>query len=127
MGINKNYKLKMDRIFIEQAKSIRREYIKNAKEIIKCEGKIENYRNELNKIQSELHDEMSKDDLRLKLIDVEKNIKSIENIISPYDKKIKELEKSADKLFENIKERHPDISPEQIQRELIPYLTEITY
>lgn len=117
----------MDRIFIEQARSIRREYIRNAKEIVKCEDRIESYRNELTKIQSELNDEMSKDNLRDKLLIIEKNIRSIENIIGPFDKNIKELEKSADKLFDNIRERHPELTTDQIQRELIPYLAEINY
>ena len=36
----------LEKIFIEQAKHIRREYIKNSKEISKCENKIEIYKND---------------------------------------------------------------------------------
>lgn len=116
----------MDKIFIEQAKSIRREYIKNINEITKCESKVEEYKSKLVEIQ----DELSHLDFELakaKFNEVEKNIKIIEEILNPHVLKIKELETNADKLFERIKERHPNLSMEQIQQELIPHLTEINY
>ncbi len=116
----------MDKIFIEQAKNIRKEYIKNIKEISKCESQVEEYKNKLNEIQEDLKDvdvETAKD----KLTEIEVNIKRIETILSPYTKKIEHLESSADKLFENIKQRYPNLTMEQIQNELIPYLTEINY
>ena len=117
----------MDKIFIEQAKNIRREYIKNAKEVVKCEGKIEDYKKDLNKLQEDLSENMDEHILRDKFFLIEKNIKSIEKIIQPYIDKIKLLEKDADKLFDNIKERHKSMTTEQIQDELIPHLTEINF
>lgn len=116
----------MDKIFIEQAKSIRKEYIRNVKEVVKCESKVEDYKNRLIDIQEELKT-ADFETAKLKLDDIEKNIKSIETILNPYTKKIEELEASADSLFEKIKERHPNLTMEQIQNELIPHLTEIDY
>lgn len=117
----------MDKIFIEQAKQIRREYIKNAKEVVKCESRIEIYKEDLIKLQRELNEKMDTDLIRDKLILIEKNIKSIEKILDPFNMKIKKLEKDADKLFDNIKERHPNLTPEDIQNELIPHLAEIKF
>jgi chromosome segregation ATPase len=122
----------MDKKFIEQAKSIRREYAKVIKEISSSEEKIEVYRNELKTIEVELKSVTSQgnidqDKLRSRMMDMERNMKSIEEIITPYDKKVKQLEKDADKLFENIKERYPNITKEEIQQELIPHLAEIKF
>jgi chromosome segregation ATPase len=116
----------MDRIFIEQAKNIRREYIKNVREVAKCESEVEKYRTKLLAINEELHD-IDEDTAKLKLVEIEINMKKIESIITPYTSKLTKLEEDADKLFENIKQRHPELSMEQIQNELIPYLTEINY
>lgn len=117
----------MDKIFIEQAKNIRREYIRNAKEIVKREDIIDGYRQELTKVQEELTDKINEQTLVEKLILIEKNIKGIEKILEPYTSKMKQLEKEADKLFENIKERHKTLTPEDIKNELIPYLAEIKF
>lgn len=116
----------MDKIFIEQAKSIRKEYIKNVKEVVKCESKVEEYKSKLIEIQEELKS-VDFETAKLKLHEIEKNIKSVETILSPYTKKIEELEANADTLFEKIKERHPNLTMEEIQNELIPYLMEIEY
>lgn len=117
----------MDKIFIEQAKNIRREYIKNAREVVKCESKIEIHKNELNKLQKDLNEGMNEHILREKLSLIEKNIKSIEDIIQPYVNKIELLEKDADKLFDNIKLRHNKLTTEEIQNELIPHLMNINF
>ena len=117
----------MDKIFIEQAKSIRREFAKTAKDVVKCQDKIEVYKIELTKIQEELNNKMDENTIREKLILVEKNIKSIEKILEPHNEKILQLEKDADKLFDNIMERHPHLTPQDIQNELIPHLMEIKF
>lgn len=116
----------MDKKFIEQAKSIRREYIKNLNDVLKCEEKINIYKEELIKVQQSLTngDEQL---LKEKMIDIEKNLKHIENIMTPFSMKVKRLEKDATILFENIKERHPDYTTQDIQNELIPYLKEIKF
>ena len=117
----------MDRKFIEQAKVIRREYIKVVKNIAKSEAELEIFRDQLKNIESELNDKMDEDLIRSKMTEIEKNLKSIENIIVPFDKKVKKLEKDADKLFENIKSRYPKMTAEEIQNEMIPYLAEIKF
>ena len=117
----------MDKIFIEQAKQIRREYAKTAKEIVGCESKIEIYKDELSKIQEELNDKMDEHVMIEKLLIVEKNIKIIETTLEPFNVKIKKLEKDADKLFDNIIEKHPKMTVGDIQNELIPHLKEIKF
>jgi hypothetical protein len=117
----------MDKIFIEQAKNLRREFIKNNKDIVNCEEKIEIFKKELIDVKNQMNDEMNEQILREKLILVEKNIKSIEKILEPYTLKIKKLQNDADRLFDSIKERHTNMTTEQIQNELIPHLIEIKF
>ena len=75
----------------------------------------------------ELNDKMDEKVIREKLILIEKNIKSIEKILEPYNNKIVQLQKDADKLFEGIRERHTTLSAEDIKSELIPHLAEIKF
>lgn len=117
----------MDKKFIEQAKSIRREYSKVVKEVSNSEEKIDKYRQQLKIIEEELKGDIDQDKMRIKMTEIERNIKSIEEIMTPYDKKVKQLQKDADQLFENIKERYPDITEGEIKEELIPHLAEIKF
>jgi hypothetical protein len=116
----------MDKKFIEQAKNIRREYIKSVNDILSCEDKINYYKTKLSEVQLNMQS-TSKDDIRIKMMDIEKNIKVIENLMNPHTNKVKSLEKEADILFENIMERHPNYTKEDIQNELIPHLKEIKF
>jgi chromosome segregation ATPase len=117
----------MDKIFIEQAKALRRQFFKNAKEVIKHEDAINNYRIELLNLKDEINPQMNEELIRGKFIEIEKKIKSIEDILDPYNQQIRKLEKEADILFEHIKERHPNLTKEDIERELIPHLLEINF
>jgi len=117
----------MDKKFIEQAKNIRREYVKNLNDVIKCEEKINIYKKELTGIQENLLSNIEEDILKTKIMDIEKNLKYIENIMEPFRKKVKRLEKEADTLFENIKEKYPNYTIIDIQNELIPHLKEIKF
>ena len=117
----------MDIKFVEQSRQLRIEYFKATKQILKCESEITQYKKNLEDILEKMDDEKNKEKIMLLLSDVEKNIKLVENKISPYINRIKELEKSADVLFENIKERYPEITPDEIKNGLIPHLKNITY
>jgi ferritin-like metal-binding protein YciE len=116
----------MDKKFIEQAKNIRREYIKSVNDILSCEDRINQYKSKLSEIQFDMHSK-GKEEIREKMMDVEKNIKIIENIMTPHTNKVKSLEKEADILFENIMERYPNYTKEDIQNKLIPHLKEIKF
>lgn len=117
----------MDKILIEQAKHLRREYIKNSNDLNKCENRIQDYKLELDKLRNELNEKMDDKSLKEKLILIEKNINIIETLLEPFASRVKELEKDADKLFDNIREKHPGISEEEIQKELIPHLEKIEF
>jgi predicted transcriptional regulator len=117
----------MDKIFIEQAKNIRRQYIKVTKDLSKSEEKIGFFKEELRKIKENLSANMNEDSLKISAVEIEKNLKLIQDIIEPLDIKVKKLQEDADKLFENIKERYPNMSSEEIQNELIPHLEQIRF
>jgi len=115
----------MDKKFIEQAKAIRREYVKNLNGVLKYEDKINKYKDELTEIEKHL--EPNNESLLQKMMEIEKNINAIESIMNPFTKRVKRLEKDADQLFDNIRERHPELSTQDIQNELIPHLKEIKF
>jgi len=117
----------MDKIFIEQAKNIRRSYIKVSEDITKSEEKIEFFKQELKRLQEELNADMNEQLVIEKAAEIEKNLKLIQDIIIPLEEKIVKLQKDADKLFENIKDRYPNITVEEIQNSLIPYLEKIQF
>jgi len=114
----------MDKKFIEQSKFLRIEYFKAVKEIASSEKKVEKYKNDLDDIQ-ELIEKGDKEIILSAIIEFEKKIKQIEESLSPQVNKIKDLEKKADQLFDNIKECYPDMTIEEIHYELIPHLKDI--
>lgn len=117
----------MDKIFIEQAKNIRRLYIKVSGDITKSEKKIEFFKQELKRLQEELNVDMNEQLIIEKAAEIEKNLKLIQDIIIPLEEKIVKLQKDADKLFENIKDRYPNMTVEEIQNSLIPHLEKIKF
>ena len=117
----------MDIIFIEQAKHIRTEYIKCANEIVNLESEIEKFKNELGLIQKDLKSDKKNQDIQSKLVSIEKNMREIEIMFKPHLEKMENLGKDADQLFDKIRERHPSLTTEQIQSELIPHLSKIKF
>lgn len=114
----------MDKKFIEQAKFLRIEYFKVVKEISSREKEVQNYKDDFDKLQ-EIIKNGNKDIILSTITEFEKKINKMEEDLSPHLKKIKELEKNADQLFENIKEFYPNITGEEIQNELSKHLKDI--
>lgn len=109
------------------AKNLRNEYFKIVKELVSYEEKLQTFKKEFVDIESDMsnNEKITKDEAMSIMNDFEKKISDIENILSPKVRYIKKLEEQADILFENIKKCYPDMTTEEIQKELIPYLEEI--
>lgn len=120
----------IDKIYIDDAIRIRKEYL-NALNIILEEEKsinekkseiinIHNHSNEI--INSELSDVTKRLKLNLQLNEIEKRINEIQDKIRPYYEKIENLRLQADRLYSSIIEKYPNISTEEIQQQIYPHI-----
>jgi len=113
----------MDKKYIEQAKYLRSEFFKTIVELSSYENDLKKYKDDLDSM--DLSEKKDSESALAVISEFERKITEIEQIISPKVKYIKELEKQADTLFENIKSFYPDMTMEELQQELIPHLEEI--
>lgn len=112
--------------YINEGIRIRKSYIQNLKEILKQEPIImerkkvfENLQNEMETVVYSDQNEIRKTlELNEKLLKLEKEIKTIQNIIKPYYDTIENLKNDADRLYLAIKEKYPNISDEQIEQDM---------
>lgn len=117
----------MDKIFIDTAIKIREDYIKCNDNILKQENMINTFKKDLDIIRSTIKDDMTKDDIQSKLYQIEKNMAILESSLKPHLQEMEKLQSQADVLFENIKNKHPELSIDDIQNELIPHLSKIKF
>lgn len=114
----------IDEVFLNSAINIRREYLK-------LSNNMELYHNKANEVVVKLEDIIKKIDEVLKdkqnttqnesieklmkiLTEVEAEGSTLEKLIEPINKEIEKLNKEENELFRQIKDKHKDISDEDI-------------
>jgi len=122
----------IDPIFIEKAISIREEYLKciekidiDSNELLECKLEIENLLEKGDSLVEEYEESKSKNSESKIYETIEEISKTIENLqkrVKPYKDRVKELEKESDMLYIAIKDRYPDISQEEIKKQITPHL-----
>lgn len=118
--------------YIREGVRIRKVYIYNLKEILKQEPIIYERKKIFEKLQSEMEIVVKSDlneirktlELNNKLLVLEKEIKSIQDIVKPYYDTIENLKNDKDKLYLAIKEKYPNITTEQIERDIMSNVEE---
>lgn len=118
--------------YINEGIRIRKIYLQNLKEIIKQEPIVyerkavcERMRDEMEMIvNSNINDIRKTLELNNKLIILEKEIKKIQDIVKPFYDIIENLNKDKDVLYLAIKEKYPNITTEQIEREIMSKVEE---
>ncbi len=118
--------------YIKEGIRIRKNYIYNLKEILKQEPIIFQRKSVFEKLQQEMENVVKSDlnemrkTLKLgnKLLVLEKEIKNIQDIIKPFYDSIEKLKDDRDKLYLAIKEKYPNISIEQIEKEIMSKVKE---
>jgi hypothetical protein len=106
--------------------------MQNLKQIIKEEPKIMDRKTSFEKLQEEMGNIVKSDlnemrktlELNEKLIFLEKEIKYIQDIIRPYYNNIENLKSDRDRLYLSIKEKYPNITEQQIEREIMSKVDE---
>jgi len=118
--------------YINEGIRIRKSYIQNLKEILLQEPNIMNRKKVFEKLQNEMETLVYSDqneirktlELNEKLLILEKEIKSIQDIIKPYYDSIESLKNDRDRLYLAIKEKYPNISDKQIEQDIMSRVEE---
>jgi len=113
--------------YIIEGLRIRKCYIQNLKEIIKQEPIIferkkvlEQYKDEMESIvKSDINDVRKTFDLNNKLMFIDKEMRIVQDIIKPYYDVIENLKTDRDKLYLAIKEKYPNITQEEIEKNIM--------
>jgi hypothetical protein len=115
--------------YINQAKRIREQYIKNMQLILLKDKIIDKYKTNIKNIMisnkkyidsnSDKNLNMIKNSLKEKLLEIESNINNISKELIPLIEKNEKLEKESTELFITIKDKYPDLSKEDIQKEIL--------
>ena len=118
--------------YILEGIRLRKSYIQNLKEILKQEPKIMDKKKNFEKLKQEMESIVNSDindirktlDLNNKLIELEKEMENIQNIIRPYYDSIENLKKERDRLYIAIKEKYPGITDQEIEKEIMTEISE---
>jgi vacuolar-type H+-ATPase subunit E/Vma4 len=113
--------------YINEGIRIRKVYIQNLKEILKLEPSILERRSTFDKIQEQMESCVNSDlneirktlDLNSKLMELEKEINVIQNLIKPYYDAIENLKNDTDRLYLAIMEKYPNITTAEIERDIM--------
>lgn len=118
----------LDKLYIDEAKRIRKIYLSSLAEIVKKEDEIQVYFNMIEGIREQVEENSvdANDEFFIKkLIEIDESIEKIKGVILPYNDKIKKLDESQKLLYNNIKDKYPDITDEEIQNQIIPHIIPI--
>ena len=118
--------------YINEGVRIRKIYIQNLKEILKQEPFIFERKKIFEKIKDDMEVTVKSDlneirktlDLNNKLIVLEKEIKIIQDIVRPFYDKIEALKSDKDRLYLAIKEKYPNITQEEIEKDIMSKVEE---
>lgn len=118
--------MKLDKIYIEEAKRIRREYLNNLKYIILQEDVLNNSKKKLEKITSDIDNNETTDIFNKDvLFQLSAIIETAVAKITPFNEKFKILDADQLKLYNAIKEKYPNITDIEIENEIVPYIDDI--
>lgn len=119
----------IDKIYIEEAIKIRKEYLENLLNVTKFEkvyqeivGKLEK---EKEKVSNFDPDVITQDEIFKYVKQLEVDLNIILDKIRPYIQKIDDLDNKQRILYNNIKERYVGITDEEIYSEIIPIIEEV--
>lgn len=118
--------INIDDRLINESLRIRENYLKSLEEIKKNESLIIKIKDDLNNTYDILkNDNVDKEFIENKIKTLTKEINDLKKITDTIINKIQVLKKDADKLFENIKEKNPNVTEQDIKRFLQPYMEKI--
>lgn len=125
---------KIDQKYLDDSVRIRQTYKECLFSLKEKEDKVKIYRDSITELMDEMKsyientpdenfNENTQKLLNDKLIDIESNINLIKKEIVPINTTIESLKKQSSNLYSVISESYPSLSMEEIQRQVINYLT----
>ncbi|MFW6233348.1 MAG: hypothetical protein ACOC3Z_01660 [Nanoarchaeota archaeon] len=121
----------IDEIYINESIRIRKTYLKNLLKIVESEEEIKNNVKHIEDIKKEI-DRYKEEDINIDekkisstILEINKNIDIIKKNIMPYSDSIKKLDEDQRILYNNIKDKYPGISREEIQSQILPHIIPI--
>jgi len=115
--------------YIKEANRIREKFIDTIKKIEQKEQLINSHKNEITALMKKNSEYVEKNkkksvdqikvDMKDELYQIEKNIEKIVEELQPLLDNIQILEKESKDLYRSIKDRHPELSEKQIQKEIL--------
>jgi len=120
---------KIHKRFLDEASRIRIDYLNELKKFESKEEDLKQYQNKLtdllNNIEKYINEnnntteEEITEDLKVELSEIEVNMNIIQKEVSILEKKVKKLRKESSTLYKAIKEKHPELSEQDIQHEIL--------
>lgn len=117
----------LDKLYIDEAVRIRRTYLDNLAGIVRKEDEIQKYFEMIENVRKEVAENENPDQEYFvkKLTEINDNIEKIRSIIIPHYDTIKKLDESQKTLYNNIKDKYPEITDDDIQSQIVPHVIPI--
>lgn len=117
----------LDKLYIDEAVRIRRTYLDNLAGIVRKEDEIQKYFEMIEDVRKEVAENENPDQEYFvkKLTEINDNIEKIRSIIIPHYDTIKKLDESQKTLYNNIKDKYPEITDDDIQSQIVPHVIPI--
>lgn len=119
----------IDKIYLDESKRIRMEYLNNLSYIILKEDEIKTYIDKLETIKNEIYeleDGNNFEDLyKNKLNEINYNIEKLKSYINHYHENIIKLDNDQRLLYNNIKSKYVDIADDDIKEQIIKYIKDV--
>lgn len=118
----------IDQLYIDEARRIRKKYLTNLFYIVEKEEEMKECLSIIESIKDELNDEDNIKNEKVykeKSFKLGKNIEQLKRYIIDYDDNMKVLDKDQRILYNNIKEKHVNITEEEMQKELLANIKDI--
>lgn len=125
--------IKIDKFYLDEARRIRIEYLKNLKEINNRVPFIESYKKKISSYQDTIKkivdgDKSETDKQRIFFTEMESlnnDMETLEREMNPFYENIKKLSDDSFKLKEAIEQKYIGITIDEIKSQMIPYVSDL--
>jgi len=119
-------KIRMEKRFIDESIRIRKEYLKFLSKLKDNENNISKIKDDILKAYEMAHiNDIDKELMETKIKNLTSEVTKMKNHIEPIVNNINDLKNDADKLFEKIQEKYPNVTKEKLIELLSPHVQNI--
>jgi len=119
-------KIRIEKRLIDESLRIRKEYLNSLKELKENETNISTIKSDILETYNMTHiNDIDKELMETKIKKLSNDIKKLQKNIDPIIIDINNLKNDADRLFEKIKEKYPNVTKEELIESLSPHIQNI--